>query len=192
MYLNMKYLEGNNLSFEDVFVLQLAKQQRSEDCTDYLEGSKKSVKSLEKLGYLTRIKGKKADPEMSKIRISKEGATVLDNLEIVEVTEDDLTLFDRMKGIYLNKEKVLGNQKKTKMFIALFRVHSGINKNNLAFLMNTFVIDDRNMKFNNCLEYALFKPQNAYATKFDLEESRLYQYYLTHKDHFDKQFKSIT
>ena len=190
MYLNMKYLEEKKLSFEDVFVLQLAKQQRTEDCTEYLEDFEKTVISLEKADYLTRIKGKKSDSEMSKIRISKEGDVILSNLEIVEVTENDITLFNWIKGIYLSKEKVLGNQKKTKMFIALFRVHSGIDLNNLATLMNAFITDDRNMQYNNCLEYALFKPQNAYATKFDLEESRLYQYYLTHKAHFDNRFET--
>jgi len=191
MYLNMKYLKENNLSFEDIFVLQLAKQQRTENCTEYLEDLEKVVISLEKTGYLTRIKGKKADSEMSKVRISKEGDVILSNLEIAEVTENDITLFTWIKGIYLEMEKTLGNQKKTKLYIALFRIHSGISLNSLAFLMNTFVTDDRNMKYNNCLEYALFKPQNAYATKFDLEESRLYQYYLVHKEHFDNKFETL-
>ena len=191
MYFNLKYMETHNLVFMDIFILQIAKQQKSEDLTKYLEKEKLRVQELLAAKLLKKIKGHKKDPEMSKIRISKEGEEILSNIEIAEINGDDLTVFEWIKGVYLSREKVLGNQKKTKLYIALFRVHSGIDRNKLATLISAFLEDDRNMQYNNCMEYAFFKPQNAYNTKFNLEESRLYQYYLTHKVYFDEKFESL-
>lgn len=191
MYLNLGYMSQKELTFVDVFVLQLAKQQKFEDCSEALSYHDIRLQAMLDLGYLKVIKGKKGDSLMSRIRIDKPGEDVLSNIEIVEVTENDIKLFDWIKKIYLEMDKKLGNQKKTKMFIALFRAHSGITLNRLATLMSQFVNDADNMEFNFCLEYALFKPQNVYNTKFNLDESRLYQYYLKHQDDFDKSFESL-
>lgn len=191
MYINTEYLESKSLSLIDICILQLAKQQRSENQEAYLEKYEKDVEYLEKSGLLKTIKGKKKDSKMSKIRISKAGEEVLTNVEIPEANEDDITLFNWLKTKYLDMGKKLGNQKKTKIYIALFRAHSGIERNKLAFLMSTFLDDERNMEYNMVLEYALYKPQNAYNTKFNLEESRLYQYYLTHEEYFKENFAEI-
>ena len=191
MYINTEYLESKSISLIDICILQLAKQQRSENQEAYLEKYEKDVEYLEKSGLLKTIKGKKKDSKMSKIRISKAGEEVLTNVEIPEANEDDITLFNWLKTKYLDMGKKLGNQKKTKIYIALFRAHSGIERNKLAFLMSTFLDDERNMEYNMVLEYALYKPQNAYNTKFNLEESRLYQYYLTHEEYFKENFAEI-
>ena len=87
-------------------------------------------------------------------------------------------------------EKDIGNKKKTKMYIAEFRVHSGIEKNELAHLMSQFLNDEANMLYNNKLEFALFKSSNLYQTKFNLDESRLWQYYSRNKEIIDKDYIS--
>lgn len=176
----------------DVFILQLAKQQKFENCEDHLEPfEEKMLTSLEKGGLIKRIKGKKGDSELSKIRITKEGNEILNNVEIAEVTDNDIVLFNWIKGIYLDKEKKLGNQKKTKLYIALFRTHSGIDLNKFAFLLNVFVNDEANMEYNKYLEYAFFRPSNVYSTKFSLDESRLYRYYLERQEYFDEEFEKL-
>lgn len=191
MYINLKYLAEQSMGFEDIFILQLAKQQRSEDCSEWLSFYSEKIPELVTLGYLEYIKGNKKDSEISKLRITKAGSTLLDDIEIAEITENDIKLFEWIKKIYIEKGKKLGNQKKTKLYIALFRVQSGIDLNRLAHLMNTFINDDQNMEYNHILEYALFKPANVFTTRFTLGESRLYQYYLNHQDHFDKIFENL-
>lgn len=191
MYINLKFLESKDLTFERLMLLQLVKQQKFEDCSEYLIDQKKNLRSLTEAGLITSIKGRKKDSAESKLRPTKEGEELLANVEIPEIIEDDLVLFEWVKGIYLSRDKKLGNQKKTKLYIALFRVHSGIDRNKLATLLSVFLEDDQNMEYNLVLEYALFKPQNAYATKFSLEQSRLYQYYLTHQIFFDETFKTL-
>jgi hypothetical protein len=191
MYINLKYLAEQSMGFEDLFILQLAKQQKFEDCSEWLSFYNSKIPDLEKLGYIEYIKGNKSDSALSKMRISKAGQNILDNVEIAEITENDIKLFEWIKKIYLSRDKKLGNQRKTKLYIALFRTQSGINLNKLATLMNSFISDDQNMEYNHILEYALFKPANIYNTKFNLDESRLYQYYLSHQDHFDKIFENL-
>jgi hypothetical protein len=77
------------------------------------------------------------------------------------------------------------------MYIALFRVQSGIEKNHLAILLDEFVKDDNNMEYNNRLEYAFFKASNVFQTKFELDQSRLYTYYLKRKQYFDSVFSKV-
>lgn len=191
MYINLKFLESKNLTFEKVMLLQLIRQQKFEDCSEYLVDQQKSLRKLEALGYITSIKGDKKASAESKLRTTKEGEEFLQNLEIPEIIEDDLVLFEWVKGIYLSRDKKLGNQKKTKLYIALFRAHSGIERNELATLLSAFVADEQNMEFSHVLEYVFFRPANVYTTKFSLNESRLYNYYLTYKEIFDERFKTL-
>lgn len=187
----MEFLKGKELSLKDVFLLQLARQQKFEDHSGDLEPYSIELELLMDAGYLKKVKGKKKDLEVAKYRITKEGDTLLSNIETPDITEEDLVLFEWIKGVYKEMGKELGNQKKTKMYIAMFRTQSGIDKNKLARLMSTFVSDEMNMEFNNILEYAFCKPKNVYSTKFVLEDSRLYRYYVKHKDFFDNLFKSL-
>src|SRR5690606_13854697 len=82
-------------------------------------------------GYVTQIKGGKNDSEISKLRLTKKGNTLLSDCQIPEILEEDLTVFEWLKNMYLSSDKEVGNAKKTKFLIALFRVHSGISKNKL-------------------------------------------------------------
>jgi hypothetical protein len=67
-------------------------------------------------------------------------------------------------------------------------VNSSIHKNNLAFLCKTFIEDPDQFEYSKRLEYLFFKPANLFSVKFDIEGSRLYQYYLKHKTEFDDKF----
>jgi len=193
MYINFKMLESKGLSYTDLVLLQAAKQNRTEELSSVIEKfSDMDIEPLIKEGYLTRVKkGKKKDSEASKLRLTKKGTTILEVFETPEVTEEDLLLYEWMADVYVNLKKEIGNKKKTKMYIALFRVHSGIEKNCLATLLDMFVKDEDNMEYNHKLEYAFFKPATVYQVKFELEQSRLYQYYLNYKSFFDNKFEEL-
>ena len=190
MYINFKILETEGRDFNDLLVLQLAKQNKNEDLSALLDKFEPhGIEPLIEKGYLTQIKGKKGFSRTQKLRISKKGSAVLDNIETPEILPEDIVLFDWISNVYINMGKTVGNKKKTKMYIAEFRVQSGIEKNELAHLMQQFLQDDENMAYNNKLEYALFRPANTYQTKFNLDESRLWQYYQKNKESIDLHYE---
>jgi hypothetical protein len=192
MYINFKLLNKKGLEILDLVLLQLAKQNKSEDLSNEISlYSKNRMETLVEKGYLTFIKGNKSDNEYQRLRITKSGNSFLEDLETPEVLEEDLLLFDWISNVYISRGKEIGNKKKTKMYIALFRVQSGIEKNHLAILLDEFVKDDNNMEYNNRLEYAFFKASNVFQTKFELDQSRLYTYYLKRKQYFDSVFSKV-
>lgn len=190
MYINFKMLESKELDFLDLLLLQAARQNKFEDQSSTIEKFEGGrIESLMNRSLLTKVAGNKNWSTARKIRVTGKAQDILDNIETPEIEEQDLILFDWISDVYLTKGKEIGNKKKTKMYIALFRVNSGIEKNHLATLLEKFVEDDNNMEYNFRLEYAFFKPATAFQVKFDIEQSRLYQYYLNNKKIFDGLFK---
>ncbi len=151
--------------------------------------SDEDLEALEKEGYIKYIKGKSKDNIMQRMRLDKKGTTFLNSLESAEVEEQDIVVFDWLAKVYKKNEKQIGNGKKTKRLIASFREKSGIEKNNLLILCNTFINDEEEQEWSFKLEYVFWKPQNVYQTRFILEDSRLWKYYNKRKDFFDKSFK---
>lgn len=193
MYINFEILKTKAISLSDLMLLQVAKQNKYEDLSHIIKHtfSSNDLDNLVNLGLLELIKGSKNDSLESRIRISKKGSSILDDIETPEVLQEDIMLFDWISDVYLSLGKEIGNKKKTKMYIALFRTESGIEKNHLATLLEKFVKDESNMEYNFRLEYAFFKPTNVYQTRFDINQSRLYSYYLKNKRQFDSIFERI-
>lgn len=197
MYINLEILESKCLSLLDIGLLQVIRQNKSEDCSDYLRRCSLSGGQeyfdrfvTADLVEFTKPK-KKSDDQFVCIRLSKKGIAWLEEIETPEITEDDLKIYTWLEGIYMNSGKEIGNKKKTKMFIAQFRVNSSISKNSLAFLCKTFIEDPNQFEYSKRLEYLFFKPANLFSVKFDIEGSRLYQYYLKHKTEFDDKFSKL-
>lgn len=190
MYINFKMLESRDLDFIDLVILQAARQNKFEDLSGVIDKFPNlRLDSLLNKSLITKIKGKPKDSASKKIRTTNKGNDILDTIETPEVEEQDLIMFDWISDVYLNMGKEIGNKKKTKLYIALFRVHSGIEKNHLATLLEKFVKDDHNMEYNFKLEFAFFKPATVYQVRFELEQSRLYQYYLNNKSYFEQLFQ---
>lgn len=197
MYINLEILESKCLSLLDIGLLQVIRQNKSEDCSDYLRrcslsGGQEYFDRFVTAELVEFIKPKKkSDDQFVCIRLSKKGTTWLEEIETPEITEDDLKIYSWLEGIYTNSGKEVGNKKKTKMFIAQFRANSSISKNSLAFLCKAFMEDPSQFEYSKRLEYLFFKPANVFSTKFDIDASRLYQYYLKHKEEFDKKFNQL-
>ena len=105
--------------------------------------------------------------------------------------EQDITIFNWLKNIYLKRGKTVGNGKRTQRLIASFRVKSGIELNKLSYLCKTFITDEEQQEYSHKLENVFYKPKTMFATKFVLEDSRLWQYYMKHKTMFDKEFEKL-
>jgi DNA-binding MarR family transcriptional regulator len=195
MYINFKALAHYKISIGDVMILQMAKQQKNEDLGEYIkalvQGNEKYLDGLIDNDYLTTIKGTEKQSFYSKLRLTKKGVNLIDTIETPEIEEQDLIFFEWIEKVYKDRGKKIGNRKKTKLYIALFRVHSGITKNSLALLIKSFLEDEVSQKFSHIAEYVFFKPPNVFSVKFDIEQSKLYQFYLTHQEYFDKEFEKI-
>lgn len=194
MYINFKLLDSKALDMDDYLLLHACRQNRTEDLGGFIERKwgEGKIWYLEQQELISHVNPKnKNQNKCHTARITKKGESLLEDLDTPEVNEDDLKLFEWLEGIYKSQEKQVGNRKKTKLYIALFRVNSQINRNRLAHLIYSFISDEREMEYSQKLEYLFFKPSHMFQSKFDIEQSRLYQYYLKHKELFDKQFEQI-
>lgn len=188
MYINFKVLQDTLLQVEDIVYLVAIKQRETEflietywrDTYDRLEG-----RSL--IEYIKTTK--KGDHQYAGLRLSKAGKNVLAALEEAEATEEDKKVYEWLKSHYKKIGKDVGNGAKTLRHIRDFRIKSGIEKNNLIKLMLAFLNDEDNMMYNNVLEYAFYKAPTAFETRFNLEESRLYKYYIKREAYFKSQFE---
>lgn len=196
MYINFKLLKEKGLAPVDVMFLQMIKQQKFENLETHLEIMLKPapnyVTAAVERGWVSFVKGKAKDSELSKMRIADAGQKLLDDIETPLIEEQDIIVFEWVKKIYLKDNKEVGNQKKAKSNIANFRVHSGISGNCLAALLRDFLKDEEAQAWSMKVEFIFWKPENLYQTKFDLNASRLWHYYEKRKEYFDAKFKQIS
>lgn len=194
MYINFQLAKTKGLTPTDVANLQLISQNKTESLWEIITEtvSLQTLDRYQNLGYITLVKAKnKADTIQNRVRLSPKGSELLEDLQVPEVNYEDLMLYDWLEATYKKEDKEIGNRKKTKLYIALFRLHSGIDRNKLALLCKTFMNDSSQFEWSKKLEFLFFKPGNVFSVKFDLEQSKLYQYYLKHKEHFDNKFAKI-
>jgi hypothetical protein len=185
MFLNLKMLNSKNLTLDDFLLLTLLYQSKSQDTQSSLK-ERMSEAKLEEYKKLDLIKTLKN----GELRLSPKGLEVLSTLTSdASIEEEDILVQDWLAKHFRKLGKEVGNQKKTKLYIALFRLQSGISKNNLIKLCKDFVDDEKNMEYSHRLEYMFFKPPSAFATRFDLEESRLWKFYLRNKEYYDNKFE---
>lgn len=193
MWINFKLLESRGFTPNDLMLLQAIKQNKSdglENVISSLGGDSEKIESFINAGLCKLVKGKKSDSVQKLVRTTPKGDEFLDDMTTAEVLEEDLILYEWLKGIYLKQGKEIGNMKKGKRLLAQFRAESGISKNNLAKLCTEFMKDPEEMKWSFRLEYLFFKAPNMFSVKFDLGESRLYSYYLKRRDYFTKIFEN--
>lgn len=194
-HINFHYLKTQEISVQDFLRLQCCKQMKYEDVSETLielcKEDPEPLFVLEEIGFIEFIKGKIKDSMFKKARLTKKGYAFMENVEAASVTEDDILIWDWLAGIYKSQNKDLGNSKKGKMWLASFRSQSGITRNKLSYLCKAFINDEDRMEYSQRLDYVFFKPPNHFSVKFDIEESKLWKYYLAKKEMFDKQFDKI-
>lgn len=190
-YINFTLAKSKGLTLTDITLLQMISQNKYEDHSASIEKFQDEVEMFKTQGMVEYIKGKPKDSEASRLRISSKGARILEEIQIAEVTNDDLDVYEWLERKYKEQGKEIGNAKKTKQLIAQFRTNSGITRNHLVFLCKIFMNDEKEMEFSKRLEYLFWKKEHMYQTKFDIDQSRLFQYYLMRKEAFDAKFAEI-
>ncbi len=194
MYINTKLLVSRDLTLLDVAVLQIIKQNKFEDNSIIITQNIPIV-SLQRyadLGLIEYVKPKnKTQTWAHTIRLSSKGNNWLEDLETPEIEEEDLKMYNWLEDIYKKTGKEVGNRNKTKQFIAAFRTQSGICRNNLAYLCQVFISDEEQFEWSKRLQYLFYKGDSLFSVKFQLEGSRLYQYYLKNEEGFKRKFEEL-
>jgi len=193
MYINIQNLfklpHPNSLAL--LLVLKQAGEKDLSKEISLLALEDMDLHALKENGYIKYIKGKASQNVNQKMRLDKKGTKFLNDLDTPEVLEEDKKIFDWLAEMYKGQDKIVGNGKATQRHIASFREKTGIEKNCLAFLCDAFIKDDEEQEWSFKLEFVFWKPTNMFQTKFNLEQSRLYQYYLKRQDYFEEQFKTL-
>jgi hypothetical protein len=194
MYINFEIAKKRGLSPTDVVNLQLISQNKTESLEDVItDNIPLSVLNwYQELEYVTLVKAKnKSEAIQKRIRLSPKGNDLLEDLQVPQINDDDLRIFEWVKSIYIKEGKEIGNEKRTKMYIAQFSKESGITQNSLAFLIKTFLSDEKEFTYSQKMQYLFFKGESLFSTRFDISSSRLFQYYQKNKNLFDTKFKQF-
>ena len=193
MYINFSLLNSRQLTPNEFMFLLAAKTNKTEDNSATIEYHFKDVlEKFKNTNLITFTKPKnKSENDYNTVRLSSVGNEWVDDLTTAGIIEDDIKLFNWLESVYKSMDKEAGNKRKCKNFIAQFRANSGICRNHLAFLCQTFINDEKEIEFSQKLEFLFFKGANLFSTKFDIYQSRLFQYYEKKKDYFDQEFLKI-
>lgn len=190
-YINFPLAKAKGLLVTDITLLQMIFQNRFEDHSETLNKFEEEIDKFDSQGIVKFIKGTKKATKGSLVRLSDKGSRILEEIEIADITSDDLDVYGWLEQAYKQSGKEIGNAKKTKSLIAQFRANSGIERNHLVFLCKVFMKDEKEMEYSQRLEYLFWKPANLFQTKFDINQSRLYQYYLKRREALDAKFLEI-
>ena len=173
--------------------LLAAKTNKTEDNSGVIEYHfKDALNKYKDTNLITFVKPKnKSENEYHTVRLTSVGNEWVEDITTANIIEEDIQLFNWLDGVYKSMGKEAGNKRKCRNFIAQFRVNSGISRNHLAFLCKTFINDEKEIEFSQKLEFLFFKGANLFSTKFDIYQSRLFQYYEKKRDYFENQFLNI-
>lgn len=143
-------------------------------------------------GYIIVIKGNRKDTIYQKYRITKKTRTFLNSLLEPTVLAEDEEIANWITSIYKSRGKIVKSGKKTRRLIAWFRENSKIEKNCLAFLIKDFISlqEDNNFEYSHDVNNVFWRPENVFQTRPNLDDSRLYNHYLSKREWFDKKFKN--
>lgn len=193
-YINVSLLKSRNLSLHEFAILCLLRQNKFENNLDILETELNTdvLKKFEDLNLIEQVKRKnKAQNEIELIRTSKKGSEWIEDISTAELCEDTLKIYNWIENIYLSTNREIGNKKKTKQFISQFSKESGITRNHLAYLIQSFINTDSEFEWSKKLQFLFFKGDSLFSVRFDLSASRLYQYYQKRRDYFEQEFLKI-
>lgn len=175
-YINFELYQERGLLPEDIYYL-IGIKQIDIQILEWLSSERKS--RFEDMGLLTSIKGKPKEIDCHKIRLSKKGKQFLEDIATPVVSDGDLQMAEYLFSMYLNhedKERVLGNRKLIRIYIAILRNHLDLTLHQFFYLCEFFLAEH---VFTKKLEN-IFMDKNKvrYGTfQANIESSTLYQFY---------------
>lgn len=188
MYINTNILKHHNLNLQQVTLLQILHQAKTEDVSELLESYNGDLDVLHYKGFLSEVKAKnKQESVYKRLRLSKKGREVLDAIETPEVEEQHLKMRDYLISMYLShedKERVVGNKKLIGIYISVLQNHLGLDIYRFYYLCEFFLAEHIYSKKlenifmdRNKIRYGEFKNH--------IEDSPLYQFYEQRKQEIE-------
>lgn len=197
MHLSHSNILKSGLSPWKILLLDAARQQTKEkNLEEVIASYIQSDSELEELiskQYIKVIKTPKKASELSRLRIDKNGKKLLEKIQEVESEEQDRLFTEWLVKLYREKGKTIKSSKKLLGLVAWFRTATGIEKNKLGYLLQKFVAiqEETDFKYSHNVNNVFWKPENLYQSRPNLDNSRLYNFYLEDKEKFDKEFENF-
>ena len=192
-YFNTELAKSRQLHPLDVYILQIIHQNKSNDMSEdlVLLMDDDILKRLHAFGLMEMIKGTNKMTEFQKLRLSKKGKKWLSDFQTYNIVENDIKLFDTLKQIYIDLDKEVGSEKKTKELIAWFRNETNFNHKQMWLIAKKFVQDETRMSYSKMLEKAFWSSTNHFQTQPKLEDSKMWTYYEKHREWFQNEFNKM-
>ena len=171
MYVNFSLY---NLQPQDLYYIFAVKQIETE-----INIPNDTLQRFKDLDLITTIKGKPNQEERLKTRLSDKGKKFLDDLSTPEVTKGDCEMFEYLKNIYLShedKDRVIGNAKKVKMYCAILRNHLQITLHEFYYFIELYLSE---AIFTKKLENLFMDSNKVRYGSFlnNVDESPLFQFW---------------
>lgn len=198
MVINKEYLMKKGLSPYDLLVLALIYQNATEDMHEdillYMEDE--NLKRYQALDLITTVKAKrKSDHDFVRLRLSKKGKEVYKNAQIADYTEQDENLLKALSELYLSVDKPVGNDVKVKGMISWFRTETQYSRKMIYLAIKIYLqklVDQDKVKYIPTLENLFWKGKSVFSAKWNLGDSKIYQFIQENKQELNAYTTSKT
>lgn len=181
MYLNFPLIASKGLSPDDIIFLAAVKINRTEDNSQYIEKhyTEEQISRFKQASLIEEVKpSKKNDTVYKRLRLTKAGADLLEEITTPVVTQGDIELFKYFSSLYLaaDEERKIGNKKKCLQYIAEFRQIMGFSLHECFYLFQAFTEE---VVYSKLLERAFIDTKLSPYSKFrdNIEASKIFQYF---------------
>ena len=140
------------------------------------------------------------------VRLDKKGSKLLVDLFTYSPSEDTEKIISWIETTYKSMGKFIKNRKEACRRCEFFSKSTGIEKNKLAFLLQTFMQNvynpdihgdnfreakkqNPNLVLSNQVENIFWQKENVFSKHYSLDNSPLYTFYLDNEEFFNIHFK---
>ena len=140
------------------------------------------------------------------VRLDKKGSKLLVDLFTYSPSEDTEKIISWIEITYKSMGKFIKNRKEACRRCEFFSKSTGIEKNKLAFLLQTFMQNvynpdihgdnfreakkqNPNLVLSNQVENIFWQKENIFSKHYSLDNSPLYTFYLDNEEFFNTHFK---
>lgn len=180
MYINTKYIYSKELTLLEFSMLQVIKQNRIEDMSDFLEWNltQEMIDVFADRDYIDFVNPKKkSDTKYMCIRTTSKANELLEYATTPAIEEGDEKMAKYLMDMYtkVDATRVIGNKKKVIQYTAEFRKATSLSLHEMYWLCDLFINE---VKYTQVLEKIFFDANKHRYAKFinHLEDSKLYQF----------------
>ena len=205
--MNLDVFFKSKITAEEFVLLSVIQQNSGGNQKEKLEEINDDYKSLEKKGFVKFVKAKNKNQSVHElVRLDKKGNKLLVDLFTYSPDEDTKKLVDWVIETYKGIGKFCKNKKEAYRRCQFFSESSGIKRNKLAVLIQTFMQNVYNpevhgdnfyeakkenpyLVLSNQVENIFWNKPNLFAKHYNLDDSPLYNFYLDNEEFFNTHFK---